>query len=186
MLPRPPLELVRAAAAECAEEQFRCDNGRCVRKSWRCDGDPDCQDGTDEADCGGTVRPRCQLGHFRCHDGRGCLDQFRVCDGNVDCEDGSDEATNITCRESTTLICNEDAVNKPVSRDSLLQEEGPPVNREAQDLVNSSVSSHGMVTSAVAVTKASTWPRTVYPAERSCSLRKFGELPHEISEIKTL
>ncbi|UYV76348.1 CORIN [Cordylochernes scorpioides] len=54
---------------------------------------------------GGTVRPRCQLGHFRCHDGRGCLDQFRVCDGNVDCEDGSDEATNITCRESTNLIC---------------------------------------------------------------------------------
>ncbi|UYV76347.1 LRP8, partial [Cordylochernes scorpioides] len=48
----------------------------------------------------------------------------------------------------------------------MLQEEGPPVNREAQDLVNSSVSSHGTVTSAVAVTKASTWPRTVYPAER--------------------
>ena len=32
----------------CEPPEMRCNNGRCVQKIWRCDGDDDCKDGTDE------------------------------------------------------------------------------------------------------------------------------------------
>lgn len=35
----------------CEEGQIRCDNGKCVLPSWRCDGVTQCQDGADEANC---------------------------------------------------------------------------------------------------------------------------------------
>ena len=32
----------------CEPNEFQCDNGRCVLKTWRCDSDNDCGDGSDE------------------------------------------------------------------------------------------------------------------------------------------
>jgi len=32
----------------CKNDEFRCDNGRCISKQWTCDGDSDCPHGEDE------------------------------------------------------------------------------------------------------------------------------------------
>jgi len=34
----------------CAPLEFACANGQCVPGRWRCDGEPECPDGSDEAD----------------------------------------------------------------------------------------------------------------------------------------
>lgn len=35
----------------CEPNEFKCKNGRCALKLWRCDGDNDCDDNSDELDC---------------------------------------------------------------------------------------------------------------------------------------
>ena len=37
----------------CNENEFVCGNGNCVRSSWKCDRDNDCQDNSDEEGCSG-------------------------------------------------------------------------------------------------------------------------------------
>lgn len=39
-----------AARKTCAPAEFACLNGQCVPGRWRCDGEPECPDGSDEAE----------------------------------------------------------------------------------------------------------------------------------------
>ena len=34
-------------------ERFQCNDGECINANQKCDGNIDCEDGSDEADCGG-------------------------------------------------------------------------------------------------------------------------------------
>ncbi|XP_032152840.1 low-density lipoprotein receptor-related protein 8 isoform X3 [Sapajus apella] len=78
-----------SAPAACAPAtQFACRSGECVHLGWRCDGDRDCKDKSDEADCPlGT----CRGDEFQCGDGT-CVLAIKHCNHEQDCPDGSDEA----------------------------------------------------------------------------------------------
>lgn len=44
---------VFAEAHQCRSDEFSCSSGMCIRLSWMCDGDNDCRDWSDEANCTG-------------------------------------------------------------------------------------------------------------------------------------
>ncbi|CAO2588390.1 Low-density lipoprotein receptor-related protein 8 [Lemmus lemmus] len=79
-----------ATPAACAPTaQFTCRSGECIHLGWRCDGDRDCKDKSDEADC---LPPGpCNENEFQCGDGT-CVLAIKRCNQEHDCPDGSDEA----------------------------------------------------------------------------------------------
>uniref|UniRef100_A0A8D1CWI3 Low-density lipoprotein receptor-related protein 2 n=1 Tax=Sus scrofa TaxID=9823 RepID=A0A8D1CWI3_PIG len=73
----------------CSSTQFLCANNEmCIPIWWKCDGQKDCLDGSDEPN---TCPQRfCRLGQFQCSDGN-CTSSNFICNARQDCPDGSDE-----------------------------------------------------------------------------------------------
>uniref|UniRef100_A0A3B5LQS5 Uncharacterized protein n=1 Tax=Xiphophorus couchianus TaxID=32473 RepID=A0A3B5LQS5_9TELE len=70
--------------------QFQCTHGRkCIERSKVCDGEPQCQDRSDELDCAKRMEGCAHL----CDENSRCVPDSFLCDGERDCSDGSDEAT---------------------------------------------------------------------------------------------
>ncbi|XP_044534907.1 SCO-spondin-like [Gracilinanus agilis] len=85
-----PTSPIKSSSPElpCGQYEFSCGSGECVPWGWHCDHEEDCQDGTDELDCG---QP-CPSHHMLCALGLHCIPYLQLCDGIAQCPDGSDES----------------------------------------------------------------------------------------------
>uniref|UniRef100_A0A4W4EX80 EGF-like domain-containing protein n=1 Tax=Electrophorus electricus TaxID=8005 RepID=A0A4W4EX80_ELEEL len=84
---------------QCLNGEFRCDSGQCVSRSFACDKEPDCEDGSDEVHCPPTT---CSVSSFRCNNSM-CIPRLWACDGDQDCTDGSDERPQ-TCALQPSML----------------------------------------------------------------------------------
>lgn len=75
----------------CEPNEFKCNNGKCVLKTWICDSDDDCGDNSDEQNCGARENGRCSPVEFACKSQNQCIPKSFHCDLQSDCFDGSDE-----------------------------------------------------------------------------------------------
>ncbi|XP_057175223.1 basement membrane-specific heparan sulfate proteoglycan core protein isoform X6 [Triplophysa rosa] len=87
--PTPPRTRPPPGPGPCRADQATCQNGQCISRDYVCDGEQDCNDGSDELRCG-TPSP-CEPNEFKCQNGRCALKLWR-CDGDNDCQDNSDES----------------------------------------------------------------------------------------------
>ncbi|XP_072033366.1 low-density lipoprotein receptor-related protein 2-like [Amphiura filiformis] len=83
----------------CRSWHFQCTepNTQCIYRYYRCDGENDCLDGSDEIGCGTPELPCSELA-IGCNNGTSCVNYQKRCDGTNDCDDGADELNCPPCR----------------------------------------------------------------------------------------
>lgn len=86
---------------KCKDNEFTCENKRCISKKWVCDKENDCRDGSDEKNCGlkNQTQITCKEDEFRCASTGACIPIQWRCDSDNDCPDASDEKD---CNKNTT------------------------------------------------------------------------------------
>uniref|UniRef100_A0A7N5P746 LDL receptor related protein 8 n=1 Tax=Ailuropoda melanoleuca TaxID=9646 RepID=A0A7N5P746_AILME len=76
----------------CADSDFTCGNGHCIPERWKCDGEEECPDGSDESETTCTKQV-CPAEKLSCGPAsHKCVPASWRCDGEKDCESGADEA----------------------------------------------------------------------------------------------
>ncbi|XP_035688750.1 SCO-spondin-like [Branchiostoma floridae] len=87
----------------CDDTMFVCSIlYQCIPLAYLCDGEVECEDGTDEVNCTTTCLPS----QYICNDGK-CLDPEFLCDGVPQCEDSSDESVHICVTTCPNITCTD-------------------------------------------------------------------------------
>nr|XP_001495620.4 atrial natriuretic peptide-converting enzyme isoform X1 [Equus caballus] len=92
---------------ECSPSHFKCSSGRCVLASRRCDGQADCDDDSDEENCGCEEREL-----WECPSNKQCLKPIVVCDGFPDCPESMDEKNCSLCQDDDLECANHECVSR--------------------------------------------------------------------------
>ncbi|XP_054543954.1 atrial natriuretic peptide-converting enzyme isoform X2 [Talpa occidentalis] len=92
---------------ECSPSHFKCGSGRCVLASRRCDGQADCDDDSDEDNCGCKERDL-----WECPSNKQCLKHTVICDGFPDCPDDLDEKNCSFCQDDEVECTNHECVSR--------------------------------------------------------------------------
>lgn len=90
----------KTCIANCTAGQHRCggNDEKCIPWFWKCDGEPDCKDKSDEPST--CPQRHCRAGTFQCKNNN-CTPSATICDGNDDCGDNSDEQNcDLPCPDS--------------------------------------------------------------------------------------
>lgn len=74
----------------CRNNQFECDNGVCINKTYWCRRGRYCNDNSENKNCG-LYYPKCAKDQSHCIKDRKCIPLKWICDQHLDCNDGSDE-----------------------------------------------------------------------------------------------
>ncbi|XP_075051401.1 atrial natriuretic peptide-converting enzyme [Mixophyes fleayi] len=90
---------------ECSPSHFKCHSGRCILSSRRCDGEADCEDDSDEVNCGCAERSL-----WECPGSKMCIKHSMICDGFPDCPEQSEEKNCSSCTSNELVCANHECV----------------------------------------------------------------------------